>query len=72
MNGAPAKIHSIDGTKVTQVVMMAPSTPAVTGENGAASRKPARKPTKLRHQDQRAGCGLGEAEPSTISGAVIQ
>ena len=24
MNGAPAKIHSIDGTKVTQVVSAAP------------------------------------------------
>ena len=37
-NGAPAKIHSVDGVNVTQVVIAAPSTPAVIGENGPASR----------------------------------
>ncbi len=37
-NGAPAKIHSIDGTKVTQVVSAAPRMPPASGENGRGSR----------------------------------
>ena len=37
-NGAPAKIQSIDAENVTHVVIAAAITPAVTGENGAASR----------------------------------
>ena len=37
MNGAPAKIHSMDETNVIQVVMAAPRMPAATGENGAAN-----------------------------------
>ncbi len=62
MNGAPAKIHSIDGVNVTHVVIAAPRTPAVDGENGAASRKRGEEADELRDQDQRAGRGLGEAE----------
>ncbi len=71
-NGAPAKIHSIDGTNVTQVVIAAPSTPAVTGENGAASRKAARKPTNCVTRISGPGVVSARPRPSTISGAVIQ
>ena len=62
MNGAPAKIHSIDGTKVTQVVSAAPSSPAVSGENGAGVAEGGEEADELRHQDQRAGRGFGKAE----------
>ncbi len=72
MNGAPAKIHSIEGTNVTHVVNAAPSTPAVSGVNGAASRKAARKPTNC--VTRISGPGVVSARPSasTISGAVNQ
>ena len=71
-NGAPAKIHSIEGVKVTQVVMAAPSTPAMIGENGAASRKAARKPTNWVTRISGPGVVSARPKPSTISGAVIQ
>ena len=71
-NGAPAKIHSIDGTNVTQVVIAAPSTPAVSGENGAASRNAARKPTNCVTRISGPGVVSARPRPSTISGAVIQ
>jgi hypothetical protein len=45
MNGAPAKIHSIDAVNVTHSVIAEPTMPAMMGENGAALRKPARKLT---------------------------
>ena len=72
MNGAPAKIHSIDGANVTQVVMAAPRTPAVTGENGAASRNAARKPTNCVTRMSGPGVVSASPSPSTISGAVSQ
>ena len=61
-NGAPAKIHSIDGTNVTQVVSAAPSTPAATGENGSGIAKGGEEADELRHQDQRPGRRFREAE----------
>ena len=70
--GAPAKIQSIEGTNVTQVVIAAPSTPAMTGENGAASRKAARKPTNCVTRIKGPGVVSASPRPSTISGAVIQ
>ena len=69
MNGAPAKIHSIDGTNVTQVVIAAPMTPAAIGENGAASRKAARKPTNCVTRISGPGVVSARPRPSTISGA---
>ena len=64
MNGAPAKIHSIDGVNVTHVVIAAPRTPtaARTVERRcvAVGRE---ESDKLRYQDQRPGRGPGEAEP---------
>ena len=72
MNGAPAKIHSIDGTNVTQVVIAAPIMPAAIGENGAASRKAARKPTNCVTRISGPGVVSARPRPSTISGAVIQ
>src|SRR5262249_33953615 len=71
-NGAPAKIHNMDGTKVTQVVIAAPRTPAVTGEKGAASRDAARKPTNWVTRISGPGVVSASPRPSTISGAVIQ
>ena len=62
MKGAPAKIHSIDGTKVTHVVIAAPSTPAVTGENGAGIAERREEADELRDQDKRARRGLGKTE----------
>jgi len=38
MNGAPAKIQRKHGTKVTQVVRMAPSVAAISGASPPASR----------------------------------
>ena len=70
--GAPAKIQSIDGTKVTHVVIAAPRTPAVTGEKGAASRKAARKPTNCVTRMRGPGVVSARPRPSTISGALIQ
>ena len=70
--GAPAKIHSMDGTNVTQVVMAAPSMPAMTGEKGAASRNAARKPTNCVTRISGPGVVSARPSPSTISGAVIQ
>ncbi len=72
MNGAPAKIHSIDGTNVTQVVSAAPSSPATSGVNGAASRNAARKPTNCVTRISGPGVVSARPRPSTISGAVIQ
>jgi hypothetical protein len=71
-NGAPAKIHSIEGVNVTQVVIAAPSTPAVTAENGAASRNAARNPTNCVTRMRGPGVVSASPSPSTISGAVIQ
>ena len=62
-NGAPAKISSIGGTKVTQVVSAEPSTALVSGENGSGSAPGAEEADELRHLDQRAGQRLGEAQP---------
>ncbi len=61
-NGAPAKIQSIDGTKVTQVVSAAPRMPAATGENGSGIAIGREEADELRHQDQRPRRRLGEAE----------
>ena len=72
MYGAPAKIHSIDGTKVTQVVSAAPSKPATSGENGAALRKAARKPTNCVTRISGPGVVSARPRPSTISRAESQ
>ena len=72
MNGAPAKIHSIDGTKVTQVVIAAPSSPATSGVNGAASRKAAMKPTNCVTRINGPGVVSASPSPSTISDADSQ
>ncbi len=61
-NGAPAKIHSMDGVNVTHVVIAAPIIPAATGANGAASRNAGKEADELRHQDQRPRCRFGQAE----------
>src|SRR6185312_2140287 len=71
-NGAPAKIHNMDGTKVTQVVITAPRTPAVIGEKGAGFRNAARKPTNCVTRMSGPGVVSASPSPSTISGAVIQ
>ena len=72
MNGAPAKIHSIDGANVTHVVSAAPMMPATIGENGAALRNAARKPTNCVTRISGPGVVSARPRPSTISGAVIQ
>ena len=71
-NGAPTKIHNIDGVKVTHVVIAAPTMPAATGENGAGSRNAARKPTNCVTRISGPGVVSARPRPSTISGAVIQ
>jgi hypothetical protein len=71
-NGAPAKIRSIGGTKVTHVVSAEPSTAAATGENGAGSRHAPRKPTNCVTLMSGPGSVSARPRPSTISGALIQ
>ena len=71
-NGAPAKISSIGGTKVTQVVSAEPSTALVTGENGSGLRQAPRKPTNCVTLISGPGSVSAKPSPSTISGAVIQ
>ncbi len=72
MNGAPAKIHSIDGTNVTQVVIAAPMMPAAIGEKRRGVAEGGEETDELRDQDQRPGVVSARPRPSTISGAVIQ
>jgi hypothetical protein len=72
MKGAPAKIHRIGGTKVTQVVIAAPSRLATSGVNGAGARKAAMKPTNCVTRMSGPGVVSASPRPSTISGALSQ
>ena len=71
-NGAPAKISSIGGTKVTQVVSAEPITALATGEKGSGARNAARKPTNCVTLISGPGRVSARPRPSTISGALIQ
>ena len=61
--GAPKKIQRKQGVKVTQVVSRPPSVAASSGGSAPGLAPGGEEAHELRHHDQRAGRGLGHAEP---------
>jgi hypothetical protein len=71
-HGAPVKIHTKQGTKVTQVATMLAYSAASGGANGTASRQAARKATNCSTWISGPGVVSASPSPSTISAGLSQ